>query len=94
MRAWWVRLQECETTLSQKENSIMNTSKEFYVEGMHCGSCVRRVHAALTSISGVERVAVDAQKKSVKITMQASLDEQALHDALEAEGYQLRPIAA
>jgi copper chaperone len=62
------------------EGISMNDVVNVKIDGMHCGGCVRRVHAALAKVDGVDirNVTVGAA--------QIAIDEQKAHveDALEA----------
>ena len=43
------------------------TQETLHVEGMTCGHCVETVTKAVSSLSGVDKVDVDLEKKEVKV---------------------------
>lgn len=58
---------------------------ELPIYGMHCQNCVKKVHAALTAVSGAEQVVVSLDESRVEVTGDAT--EQALTDAIVECGY-------
>lgn len=57
----------------------------FAIEGMHCGSCVGRVEAALKAVPGVSAASVNLATERASVAGHA--DTQALLDAIAAAGY-------
>jgi copper chaperone len=56
------------------------------VQGMTCGSCVKRVTKAIGSLSGVEAVHVDLQSGRVQVTRVSNQSDDLIH-ALDEGGY-------
>jgi copper chaperone CopZ len=61
------------------------------VNGMSCGHCVRAVTQVLSSIAGVQAVAVDLESGLVTITSDAPLAGAALAGAVDQAGYEVAP---
>ena len=61
-----------------------------FIDGMHCGSCVGRVEAALRAVDGVGDASANLASESVRIDMQGGTDLHAIAEALERVGYPLR----
>jgi copper chaperone CopZ len=57
------------------------------IDGMHCGSCVRRVSAALASTPGVEVEEVRIGAARLRANQDASQSMPAVMAALEKAGY-------
>ncbi|MBM3605475.1 MAG: heavy-metal-associated domain-containing protein [Alphaproteobacteria bacterium] len=57
------------------------------VEGMTCGHCERTVTRAVRSIDPAAEVVVD--RSSGRVTVQSSLDADAVRQAIESEGYRV-----
>ena len=55
------------------------------ITGMTCGHCEKAVEEALSSVQGVESVAVDLEAGRAVVV--GSADESALVSAVEEEGY-------
>ncbi|EKB5678749.1 copper-translocating P-type ATPase [Salmonella enterica] len=62
------------------------------VEGMTCASCVGRVEAALKSVTGVRRVAVNLATERADIFPSGAVDRMALVQAVKKAGYQVPPL--
>lgn len=60
-------------------------SVELQVQGMSCGSCVKKVTQALRALNGVSEVTVDLQSGRVRVT--GDPDSNALLAALREAGY-------
>lgn len=58
------------------------------VDGMTCGHCVQAVTTALRAVPGVERALVTLDSGLAEV--EGDADQQALLQAVEAEGYQAR----
>ena len=59
------------------------------VEGMTCDHCVRAVRAALSKVSGVDRV-VDVNRERGEAIVDGGADVAALIGAIEEEGYRAK----
>ncbi|MGE0218387.1 heavy-metal-associated domain-containing protein [Mycolicibacterium sp.] len=59
------------------------------VDGMTCGGCANSVRAELSTIPGVQDVAVDLVNGTVTIASAAPVDADAIRAAVEEAGYQL-----
>ena len=57
------------------------------VSGMTCGSCVKHVEKAVSSIAGVEKVEVDLASGAVKVEGDVSQKVAQIIAALEEDGY-------
>jgi copper chaperone CopZ len=73
---------------SSPGTTIRDTS--LHVTGMRCGSCKRRVDAALARVPGVSRVRVDVSGQRVDIQHASGTTIAALVQAITAEGYGAR----
>jgi len=65
---------------------------ELAIEGMSCASCVGRVEAALQKVAGVTEVAVNLATE--RATVKGTADAAALAAAVDAAGYDARPVTA
>ncbi|MFV8756174.1 heavy-metal-associated domain-containing protein [Nannocystaceae bacterium ST9] len=65
---------------------------ELDVTGMHCGSCERRIAAALARVPGVARVRVDVPARRVHVEHAPTTPAASLIASIEAEGYAARAI--
>jgi len=71
----------------------MTTTTDYTVSGMTCGHCVSAVTVELTALPGVQDVAIDlvaGGDSTVTVTSAASLSEQAVREAVDEAGYELR----
>ncbi len=68
------------------------TTVELSIGGMSCASCVSRVEAALRKVDGVQEVSVNLATERAHIRGVA--DTAALAAAVEAAGYDVRPVGA
>jgi Cu+-exporting ATPase len=59
------------------------------VEGMTCASCAGRVERAINKIPGVSSTSVNLATDSVAVEADASVDAQAIQQAIEKAGYQV-----
>ncbi len=64
------------------------------VDGMHCGSCVGRVEAALRDVDGVDEVAVNLAAESARIGMAETANLTDVAATLDRVGYPLRQQTA
>ncbi|ADZ69199.1 heavy metal translocating P-type ATPase [Polymorphum gilvum] len=60
------------------------------IDGLHCGSCVRKVEAALNRVDGVGSVAVDRSNARAEIALTRPVPTDALIAAVEAAGFGAR----
>ncbi|MEI4232325.1 heavy metal translocating P-type ATPase [Roseovarius sp. D22-M7] len=61
-----------------------------FVDGMHCGSCVGRVEAALQAVDGVAGVSGNLAAESMQLEVSGEIDPGEIAAALERAGYGLR----
>jgi copper chaperone CopZ len=64
------------------------------IHGMGCESCVAAVNEAVERVPGVERVRVDLASGRAEIEGDPTLDANAVRDAVEAAGYEVRALHA
>ena len=62
----------------------------FHIQNMTCGSCVKHVTRAITSVDPAAKVEADTATHLVAVTTVAN--QQAIEKALEAEGYPARAV--
>lgn len=67
----------------------MNQELELKIEGMHCGSCVRRVNLALTKVDGVVVDQVEIGTAKLHFDPQQTSAQQ-IAAAIEGIGFELR----
>lgn len=67
--------------------------QEFEVSGMTCAHCVRAVTEAIHGVDAAAQVAVDLDSGRVTVRDGTASPEQ-VAQALAAEGYSARPLAA
>ena len=68
----------------------MNTvTKTISIEGMMCQHCVKHVHSALSSVSGVSAVEVSLENKNAVVTADPSVTDEALTKAVTDADYQV-----
>ena len=65
----------------------MSDSLTYVVPGMHCGHCEKSVTEEVSSVTGVDSVAVDLVTKRVEVRG-ADLDDAAIRAAIEEAGYE------
>ena len=65
----------------------MSDTRTYSVPGIHCGHCAAAITEEVSTVEGVEGVAVDLDAKVVTIHGQALSDE-ALRRAIEEAGYE------
>ena len=64
----------------------MPETKTYSVPGVHCGHCEAAVKRELEAVEGVESVAVDLERKLVRVSG-SRLDDAALRAAIDEAGY-------
>lgn len=72
----------------------MNTESLIDVSGMHCGSCVRRITKALSTLDGIGEVQASVPEKTVRVRHDPALASvEQIVGAITAEGYPSAPHA-
>jgi copper chaperone len=66
----------------------MSETKTYSVPGVHCGHCEAAVKRELETVDGVASVAVDLERKLVRVTG-SQLDDAALRAAIDEAGYEV-----
>ena len=69
----------------------MIEERQFDVEGMTCSACVHHVEKTLSDISGVHKVQVNLTTNSAFISLEESLNNSSLLEAVDRAGYKLLP---
>jgi cation transport ATPase len=64
----------------------MENSYRVTIEGMHCGSCEKKIHDALIPLPSVAGVRVSSTTGSAEIRAADELDEEAIRDAISNAG--------
>ena len=59
------------------------------IEGMHCMKCVARITEAVKKINTVKKVAIDLDKKEVKVISSSQLDSSEVAAAIESLGFKV-----
>lgn len=67
--------------------------KKLLVEGMMCGNCERHVTEALNELNGVSNVQVKLDTKEVFIDAEDSVSDEAIREAIDEVGYDVKEIA-
>ena len=67
----------------------MSTTSTYRVDGMTCDHCVRAVRSEVAEIPGVVDVEVDLAAKSVTLTSEGEIDDDAVRAAVESAGYEM-----
>ena len=68
------------------------TTTTYLVEGMTCGHCVRAVSSEVSTVPGVQDVAVDLDTGEVTVTSEGPLDDDAVRAAVVEAGYEVGGI--
>jgi len=63
------------------------------IAGMHCASCVSRVEAALVSVPGVSRAAINLATQRAEVGLTHSVDAGALTGAVQRAGYDAHVVS-
>lgn len=63
------------------------TIETFNVPGVSCQHCVKAITEELTTIDGVDSVAVDIERKTVTVEHDGSVTEERLVHGLDEAGY-------
>ncbi len=64
----------------------------FRAEGMNCGSCIKRITAAITALDAGAQVQVDLGAKTVSVS--SSLSAAEIMGAMAAAGYPAQAVSA
>ncbi len=65
-------------------------SKQLSVPEIHCGHCKMSIEGAVGGLSGVTKVEVDIEARSVAVDFdETALDLAAVIDAIESQGYEV-----
>ncbi len=67
--------------------SAMKEEILYRVPGIHCGHCEAAIREELSTVSGVEEVAVDLETKEVRVEG-TGLKDEALRAAIDEAGYE------
>ena len=70
----------------KEENQMV---KKLDIEGMMCAHCQAHVQKALESVAGVTQVVVSLEENNATVTADASVQDQALIDAVTESGYKV-----
>ena len=70
----------------------MSTTTTITVDGMTCGHCVNAVQTEVGKLDGVTDVAVDLASGLVTIVADPAPDADALREAVEEAGYEVRAL--
>ncbi len=73
-------------TTQEKENG--NMKKVMTIEGMSCNHCKMAVERALKKLDGVADAVVDLAQKQAEITLSTPVEDAALMDAVNQEGFE------
>ena len=65
------------------------TTTTYEVKGMTCGHCVNAVSTELSTLDGVNEVAVQLETGKVTVTSEAPLDPASVREAIDEAGYEL-----
>lgn len=65
---------------------------EIRIGGMSCENCARHVREALTKLEGVQKVSINIGRGQALVEASGALDEAAIREAIEEEGYEVRAI--
>ncbi len=68
----------------------MSTTTTIAVDGMTCGHCVNAIQTEVGKLDGVTDVSVDLTTGQVTIVADATPDAEALREAVEEAGYEVR----
>lgn len=97
LRLRWFHSKFSQAKPTQQNNPIKETKegddgimeKKLNIEGMMCMHCVAHVEKALQAVTGVQAVKVDLEGKCATVQVDATVDTQALSDAVTQAGYQV-----
>lgn len=66
--------------------------KTLKVEGMMCAHCVSHVKTALEGVAGVLSAEVDLKKKTAVVTLEGTVEDEALVSAVTQAGYSVKSV--
>lgn len=78
--------------IKSKMKETKNMEKTMKIEGMMCGHCEARVKKVLEELPEVESAQVSHENDSAIVTLKAPLSDEALKNAVEAQGYNVTEI--
>ncbi len=64
----------------------VSETRSYAVPGVHCEHCRAAIEAEMASVTGVTKVAVDLEQRSVTVTGER-LDDAAIRAAIDEAGY-------
>ena len=67
-------------------------TKTFFIEGMSCGHCSKRVEEALKSVKGVKSVQVNLEAKNAVVVLKTDVENEILKSAVEDAGFEVVDI--
>ncbi len=73
-------------TVSENTGS-MGMERHMRIDGMSCGHCSAAVEKALRAVAGVREVRVDLASKAATVTIDSTVSDGALSEAVQAAGY-------
>ncbi len=76
--------------IEKEENDMHRTLK---IEGMMCEHCEAHTKAALEAVDGVSLAEVSHKSGTAEVTLTKQVDDEALKQAVEAEGYKVTKIS-
>lgn len=78
-----------------KATGIPETMKELTmsVPGMHCDGCESSVETGLGQLEGVRSVDADAETGTVRVVVDAEIDESELKETVEATGFVVEKVS-
>ena len=74
--------------INVKEEKTM-VEKKIKVEGMMCAHCEAHVKEALESVAGIEKAVADHNTGDVLLTMEPSVTDESIVNAVKKAGYSL-----
>lgn len=66
---------------------VTSLQKRIAIEGMMCGHCTAHVEKALSAVNGVTAVTVSLEDKAATVTLERTVPDAALLDAVREAGY-------
>ena len=80
-------LAEVDAAIVSSGFAVPDRALEIAIEGMHCGSCVRRVEQAIGAVPGVRRAAVNLATEHAHVEAAGWLDPAAVEAAIAKAGF-------
>ena len=69
-----------------------NNMKTIFIDGMHCEHCKMSVEKALKNIDGITDIEVNLEQKKAVIKTNKQVDNEAIKNAIEEEGFTVKEI--